>query len=158
MSREEAEEYIDRLMKQHKINTKPLYDPRKSVSGATTDDMPFNSVWPEVIHSGQLSLEETANSMLKGQAPKAGVTYSPECVDISELPEKMKEYVQAIHENVIVPSAKSLDTLPMTVITNETMPKEEKEYIEAAVAVLDDSPPEQSEGAPEPSLSSEEKK
>lgn len=195
MSREEAEEYIDRLMKQHKINTKPLYDPRKSVSGATTDDMPFNSVWPEVIHSTptKLSLEETIKTLVTGETTPQPEPLPPD--------PKMEEYVQAIHENVIVPSAKSLDTLPMTVfirdkelrpefekpipqrkgelplttteiatVTTDTVsidqmpegttftPTAEKEYIETAVTDLDNSPPEQSEGAPEPSSSSEEQK
>jgi len=154
MSREEAEEYIDRLMKQHKINTKPLYDPRKSVSGAAmqTEDYIFpirdgkkgthitelpkvgESLWPEVIHAEYKpkSLEETAKSLL---------TSTTDTVSIDQMPEGT--------------------TFTPTV----AMPKEEKEYIEAAVAVLDtphvsldDSPPEQSAGAPEPSSSSEEKK
>ena len=159
MSREEAEEYIDRLMKQHKINTKPLYDPRKSVSGAAmqTEDYIFpirdgkkgthitelpkvgESLWPEVIHAEYKpkSLEETAKSLLTGELPLTTAeiaTVTTDTVSIDQMPEGT--------------------TFTPTV----AMPKEEKEYIEAAVAVLDDSPPEQSEGAPEPSLSSEEKK
>lgn len=191
MSREEAEEYIDRLMKQHKINTKPLYDPRKYVSGATTDDMPFNSLWPEVIYAR--SLEETIKTLVTGETTPQPEPLPPD--------PKMEEYVQAIHENVIVPSAKSLEELPITVFTGDkepqpefekpipeigldnawaydigkpvadvefkqeelaeneklpiiptvVMPKEEKEYIEAAVAVLDDP-------LVEPSSSSEEQK
>lgn len=214
-----GEAYIKEVMARH------THDPRKSVSGATTNEIPHNSVWPEVIHSGhELSLEETAKSLLTGTIPPFE--------EMSAIPPeeqaKMKEYVETIRNNAVVPDAKSIDNMPITVSTTEqmpefelpipeitgednpdpkpiyavdrplipertgelplttaemiaavttdtvsidqmpegttftptvAMPKEEKEYIEAAVAVLDDASPEQNvSDVPEPSSSSEEQK